>query len=555
MMNLSRQRFSRLAANLLLISIGWIACGQPVSATDYFLTIGGGYNRSGNQASLEANVVFFQQVLSDKHREPRRHDIYFADGHDPAADLQIVADKPAKSDSPATDLLASLHRRRGQINVTYRNHRVADIAGPLDPTLIRASLDALAKTAQRGDRVIVYVTAHGSAGPKDDQFNTTIDCWNERKITAREFTELLSKLPSEVPVVMVMAQCYCGGFAHTIFNGLDESKGLAPQVRAGFFAQQHNLPAAGCRPDIEHDEEFSSYFWGAMAGRSRNGVPIEGCDIDGNGVISFAEAYAYAVVAGETIDIPLRTSDVLLRTYSRLTAKTEVPLPNAETKPDPDAKPDSKNESDQDAKPAETPRDDGTKEKPVLSTMTGTLQSFVDRGRPVSGRIVTQLGKTLGFKLEDEVTAVMTAADEHRRAGGFQGRGGRGGGGRGGRRGGSGRRDLLREVTEKWPDLGDERHWEESPLLKPDNQEQLLAELKQLPGWKSYEERLKQMETASDKSEQHELRAVKFRRLINTLEAIVLEKNLPLLATPEIVERYRQLMALEESALGSSSVR
>ncbi len=145
MMNLSCHRFSRLAANLLLISICWLPCGQRISATDYFLTIGGGYNRSGNQASLEANVVFFQQVLTDKHREPRRHDIYFADGHDPAADLQIVAEKPAKSDLPATDLLASLHRRRGQMHVTYRNHRVAEIAGPLDPALIRASLDALVK--------------------------------------------------------------------------------------------------------------------------------------------------------------------------------------------------------------------------------------------------------------------------------------------------------------------------------------------------------------------------------------------------------------------------
>ncbi len=398
------------------------------------------------------------------------------------------------------------------------------------------------------------MTAHGSAGPKNDQFNTTIDCWNERKITAREFTELLSKLPLEVPVVMVMAQCYCGGFGHAIFNGLDESKGLAPQVRAGFFAQQHNLPAAGCRPDIEHDEEFSSYFWGALAGRSRNGVPIEGCDVDGNGVISFAEAYAYAVIAGETIDIPLRTSDVLLRTYSRLTAKADVPLPDAEAKPDSEAKTEDKSDAEQDAEPTKTPRDESPKEKPALVTMTGTLQSFVDRGRPVSGRIVTKLCETLGLKLEDDVAAVMTAADEHRRSGGFQGRGGRGGGGRGGRRGGSGRRDLLREVTEKWPELGDERRWEESPLLKADNQEQLLAELKQLPGWKSYEERLKQMETASDKSEQHELRAVKFRRLINTLEAIVLEKNLPLLATPDIVERYRQLTALDESKLGSSKL-
>src|SRR4029079_16388230 len=98
--------------------------------TDYFLTIGGGYNRTGNQASTEANVVFFRQILGEKHQRPRRHDIYFADGDDPAADLQIGAGKPAKSDSPATDFLASLHRRRGQVNVAYRNHRVAEIAGP-----------------------------------------------------------------------------------------------------------------------------------------------------------------------------------------------------------------------------------------------------------------------------------------------------------------------------------------------------------------------------------------------------------------------------------------
>ncbi|HEY2250660.1 MAG TPA: hypothetical protein VGH74_06350, partial [Planctomycetaceae bacterium] len=375
MTTLSPQRF-RLLSILLLPALIYCVLGTaPLFATDYFLTIGGGYNRTGNQASLEANVVFFQQVLGEKHHGPRRHEIFFADGHDPAADLQVLAEKPAKSDSPATDLLASLHRRRGQVNVAYRNHRVAEIAGALDPKLIRENLEALAKAAQNGDRLIVYVTAHGSEGAKEDPFNTTIDCWNERKITAREFTEWLSRLPSEVPVVMVMAQCYCGGFGHTIFNGLDQAKGLAPQMRAGFFAQRHDLPAAGCRPDIEHDEEFSSYFWGALAGRSRSGVPIEGTDVDGNGVISFAEAYAYAVIAGETIDIPLRTSDVLLRTYSRLAAdKTEEAAGNAEK-----------------------------------SIMSGTLQSFVDRGRPVSGRVVTQLGKTLGFTLQDEVTTILTA--------------------------------------------------------------------------------------------------------------------------------------------------
>lgn len=183
---------------------------------------------------------------------------------------------------------------------------------------------------------------------------------------------------------------------HAIFESLDENKGLSSHLRAGFFAQQHDLPAAGCRPDIEHDEEFSSYFWGALAGQSRNGMPIKGCDIDESGVVSFAEAYAHAVIAGETIDIPLRTSEVLLRAYSRLTANKSSDAPNdAEQK-------------------AEASEQDGN-EQPKLFTMTGNLETFLDKGRPISSHIVTQLSKTLELSLEDDVTAVMKAFDESRR--------------------------------------------------------------------------------------------------------------------------------------------
>jgi hypothetical protein len=540
MTNLSNHRSARVLHRLVLLLICWSASDRPLLAADYYLTLGGGYNPAGNQASLEANVVFFQQVLTGHHRGTHRHDVFFADGDDPAADLQVLADKPAKNDAPATDLLASLHRRRGQLDVTYRNHLVSDISGPLDPALIRTRLDTLSRRVRVGDRLIIYVTAHGSAGPGRDQFNTTIDCWNERKITAREFTDWLNKFPAEVPVVMIMAQCYCGGFAHTIFREFDESKGLAPHLRAGFFAQQHDLPAAGCRPDIEHDEEFSSYFWGALAGRSRNGIPIEGCDIDGDGSVSFAEAYAYAVVAGETIDIPLRTSEVLLRSYSRLTAdKKEQPA---------DAS--AMQQANENNCPQKADREKATakdspqtsREPPALATLSGALQSFVDRGRPASGRIVTQLAKTLNFTLQDDVSSVLKAYDELRGNGRPGGRG---------RRQGSGRRDLLREVAEKWPELADERRWIESPLLKPGNQEKLLAELQKLPSWAAYNERSQQFETAGREAEQRELRTVKFRRLINALETIVLEQNLPQVAAPEIVARYRQMLALEESTLAS----
>ncbi len=540
------QSFLRLV-QVLPLALGWLACcGQTLSAADYFLTIGGGYNPSGNQASLEANVVFFQQVLDEKHRGTRSHDIYFADGDEPAADLQVLAAKTLRPDRPATDLLAALHRRRGAEQVEYRNHRVPHIAGALNPKLVHARLEAIAKKAQRGDRLIVYVTAHGSEGGKSEQFNTTIDCWNDKKITAREFTGWLNELPSSVPVVMVMAQCYCGGFGHTIFNDLNEEKGLAPQLRAGFFAQQHDLPAAGCRPDISHDEEFSSYFWGAIAGRSRNGVPITDCDIDGNGIVSFAEAYAHAVIAGHTIDIPLRTSDVLLRTYSRMT----LAVANASSA-QPEANPAADKNSEPEPKPKPSATAPGENDRPQSSraSLTGTLQTFVDQGRPVSGRIVTGLCKELGFSLKDDVSSVVAAYDAHRNKNTRRpGQGGR-------RRSGSGRRELLQEITDKWPELGDAMHWEESPLLKPDNQEHLLAELKQLPAWKSYDQRRQQSAESEEQSERHELREVKFRRLINTLETIVLEKHLPNVATLEVVERYRQLIRLEESTLGSTESR
>ncbi len=76
-----------------------------------------------------------------------------------------------------------------------------------------------------------------------------------------------------------------------------------------------------------------------------------------------------------------------------------------------------------------------------------------------------------------------------------------------------------------------------------------MAELRQLPSWKTYEERRSQLDAADKDSDERKIRTVKFQRLIKTLELIVLERNLPLCATPPIVERYQRLLALEESSL------
>ena len=126
-MLLSLRRKFRVGLHVLLLcsTVLNYRC-QSALATDYFLTIGGGYKPSGNQASLEANVVFFQQILDEKHDGSRHHEIYFADGDAAAADLQVLA---PTTPLPATELLASLHRREEAERLEYRNHRVPQVAG------------------------------------------------------------------------------------------------------------------------------------------------------------------------------------------------------------------------------------------------------------------------------------------------------------------------------------------------------------------------------------------------------------------------------------------
>ncbi len=232
-----------------------IVCGLialPALAIDHIVTIGGGYAPEGNQASLEANVQFFQRVLDDKHKSPLVHTIFFADGFDPQPDLQIVL-KQEKSGSTAVDLVREIFAPPvppgtipGSQRLGYRNHRVTNLKGSNRLTDVRTGLNSVKGQLHSGDRLFIYVTAHGGSAKKDQSpYNTSIICWGNRELKMQELAGWLDSLPKEVPVVLIMAQCYCGGFAHTLFEGGDANVGLSKNVRSGFFAQRHDLPAAG----------------------------------------------------------------------------------------------------------------------------------------------------------------------------------------------------------------------------------------------------------------------------------------------------------------------
>src|SRR5207247_1966972 len=93
--------------------------------------------------------------------------------------------------------------------------------------------------------------------------------------------------------------------------------------RCGFFATTHDRMAAGCTADVmeESYQDYSTYFFAALDGKTRTGERVTGCDYDGDGVVSWEEAHAYALLTSDTVDISMMTSDNFLRMYSKLPEK------------------------------------------------------------------------------------------------------------------------------------------------------------------------------------------------------------------------------------------
>ncbi len=308
----------------------------PALAKDYFLTIGGGHSPTSNQVSLERNVVFFQQLLAEQRPDQPKHAIFFADGDRPERDLQF-RDEQSEC-APAVRILAELMGDTDELTLAYRDHQLSGVTGAARINPVRRQMGRWAREMNAGDRLFVYATAHGGSSNDDNPYNTVLYLWGDDEITVGDFTKLLDRLPEGVTIVLVMVQCHAGGFSHAIFERGDQELGLAPQVRCGFFSQEHDKAAAGCTPDVDEADyqEYSTFFWAAIAGRSRTGQSIPLVDYDGDGKTSLAEAHAYAAIESDTIDMPIRTSDALLRRYSGLgTYRSLRPKIEGESEPAP----------------------------------------------------------------------------------------------------------------------------------------------------------------------------------------------------------------------------
>jgi hypothetical protein len=564
---------------------------RVATAKDHFLAIGGGYDASGNPASLERDLKFASAtiaatMISTNVATPAGSvnvapkpavEIYFADGDDPARDVQYVDGAAAKACPPIVRVLAGLFGAPDAVAFRYRDHTLEGVVGPTDYEVMERRFQELGRELASSDRLFVIAAGHGgeaydraaesdeepgevergaTEGPADRQndeeeddgaesngedasinpYDTSLLLWNQDELLASELCRWLDELPRDIEVVLVMGQCYSGGFANVIFNGADAKLGLSPAARCGFFSQLYDRPAAGCAADLDDEDvhEYSSYFWAALGGKTRDGAAVT-ADYDKSGAVSLAEAHAYAVIESDTLDVPVRTSEALLRAYSRLGGPFELKEgPTAGAAVD-------EVEAEGDVADNTTDNYDANA---GLREPRGPLAQLAALARPDQHAILEQLpakvaGKPLrtvedvrvelGTALEkvddanEALDAAMTATDEALIV-------------------------AQNEAFAVWPELHFRESTAAAELLAAQGAE-IAARVEAMGSYVTLlaaRDREKKLTAEADAAE---AATARLERLLRTIEDVVLAENLKHVAPAEIATRYEQLVQMEERGL------
>jgi hypothetical protein len=506
-MRLRHRRRSLLAAAPLLLSL-LLAGSAP--AADSFFTVGGGYSPVSNQVSLEKNVLYFQRVLKDLKLDGRPHYILFADGNDPARDLVTL--DISHPPPPIFPLLARILAKPDGTWEEYRDHAIPHVADRANIDTIEAHLADVGPKLTDADRLVVYFTGHGGRAPdaKHPQ-NTRMHLWNGQDILMSDFAKQLDKVPVNTPVVLVMVQCFSGGFADVIFKDGDPAHGLDDHRRCGFFATVQDRTAAGCTSDINEAnyQEYSTQFWAALCGKDRLGRAVAQPDFDNDGQVSLSEAHAYVIIHSTTIDIPVKTSDAFLRHVSA------------------------------DKSPAGKKIDD-------LFTRKTSFSRLVAVAGPTDRAVLEALGVELKLGGEDR------ASECEKRAGDIEAE----------RKtleqkkttlqneSNAIRNELAALLKTRWPEFNNFFHPRVTQVL----QNQPKDVMKLLTGHPRFQ-RFELIDEEIDKIEKQlldlEKSWAKHQRYLRVSESVALEFNLPKIAEPPVLERYKALLKLENAPLAA----
>jgi len=283
------------------------------------LLVGGGPDKENNTAQIEEHLRFVTSLVPPS---PGRI-VLFADGKSSSRDLSYTDSVHLPPGQQALDVLLPNDGLGAKV-LTRAPVLGAALDGPSRLASIDRAFHRLAiLSGKTGPKVLLYFAGHGSlsddSDDSDDKDKTSLyNLWAGEDLDPATLVHGIEMLPARVPVVLVMAECFSGGFGDVLFKKGNAGLSLNDRLVTGFFASESDREAAGCGTETNSPlyQDFSSYFFGALSGRDKLGHRVEGADFDGNGRVSCHDAWCYALLHDESIDTPVCTSLVFLRHFT-----------------------------------------------------------------------------------------------------------------------------------------------------------------------------------------------------------------------------------------------
>jgi len=260
------------------------------------LLINGGQSKAQNYYSHLLHLRRLTSLLVESSVSRERITILSGDGENPEPDLATV--RP--DEFPDAWLLepTKLGNLLGP-SIRYENSSVEGMY------LLPAKLAALetwfqtrGRSLGKNDTLLLYVTDHGTGDRMQKGAESRVVLWGE-KISSSELSKLLDRLAPGVRVVMLMSQCFSGGFDRVLYDAND----VVRANTCGFYSTLPHRLAWGCYADARESYEalgHSHRFFDALSPGK-----------------SFAAAHERVTVSDATPDVPYRSSQAYLRRLLR----------------------------------------------------------------------------------------------------------------------------------------------------------------------------------------------------------------------------------------------
>lgn len=466
------------------------------------MIVGGGPNPDHNQVAIESNVRYVSRLLPPDSRRTA----LFADGDINNPTVLYVDD--VKALPAEQEVLALLTQGNDHTFTAYGHYRKPNVGGSLDGPSNKQSvarqMELISQeTPPPRSSLLLYFTGHGS--PQNNNLdNNYYDLWGRGgALSVRELADQIAHLPPDLPVAVVMVQCFSGAFGNLLFEGGDPNKDYIDRDLVGFFATTKNRMAAGCTPAVNEADyhDFTSYFFAALTGQDRLGRKVTGADYDRNGHVSMDEAFCYTLIHDDSIDVPVCTSDVLLR--------HDVPF----------------------------------KEEEIAQTRYSNLKKWATRAQKAAldglSAKLNLTGEDREAVAEREQTPRRDPQTEEAYRVAAQ-------------RFGQLRRDRRTELLRRFPDLRSR----ETTAYENARQEALAQIADQIKAgeWKDLLDAYDAFTRAEDAQEEGENQAARALRFVRLSTSIVLAHRLMQTGTPEQKARFARLQAAEHRTLLQASV-